>query len=194
MSYDPRIDEKIASAQPFAQPILTYIRETMHEAFPDIGETIKWGMPFFELEGRVFANMSAFKAHAAFGFWKGPKTGKEQEAMGQYGRLTSVDDLPAKAAFIAMIHEAATVAAAQSEPEPKKPPKAAIEEPADVTEALAASPAARAGFDGLPPGARREYLEWIVSAKQPKTRATRIEKLVAQSSEGKKLNWKYEGC
>jgi len=195
MSQDVRIDQKIAAAAPFAQPILTYIRAVMHEAITDIEETIKWGMPFYLRNGKPFAMMSSFKAHAAFGFWKGRETGKEDDAMGQFGRLTSLDDLPPKPELIALIHAAivASDAAASAPPKPKtaKPP---IAEPEDFTAALAAHPAARSGFDALPPGARREYLEWIVQSKRPETRTARIEKAVAQTAEGKKLNWKYENC
>lgn len=73
-------------------------------------------------------------------------------------------------------------------------PKAEIAMPDDLTAALTAHPAAEAQFAGFPPGARREYLEWVTSAKQPATRAKRIETTVAQAAEGKRLNWKYEKC
>lgn len=194
MQQDDRIDAYIAKAAPFAQPILTHIRAAMHRAIPQGEEAIKWSMPFFLLNGKPFANMAAFKAHAAFGFWKGPRTGKESDAMGQYGKLAALDDLPGEAELIALIRAQADAAATPAPPRPKAPPKAAIGEPADFTAALAANAAARARFDALPPGARREYLEWIVEARQQKTRAARIEKAVAQTAEGRKLNWKYEKC
>jgi uncharacterized protein YdeI (YjbR/CyaY-like superfamily) len=66
--------------------------------------------------------------------------------------------------------------------------------PPDLLAALDATPGARAGFDALPPGARREYVEWVLGAKQPATRARRIETTAAQTAEGKKLHWKYEAC
>jgi uncharacterized protein YdeI (YjbR/CyaY-like superfamily) len=34
----------------------------------------------------------------------------------------------------------------------------------------------------------------VTSAKQPATRAKRIETTVAQAAEGKRLNWRYEKC
>ena len=75
---DPRVDAYIASAPDFAKPILTHLREIVHEACPDVEETMKWSNPHFDYKG-VLAGMSAFKAHCAFGFWKGslivdPKT------------------------------------------------------------------------------------------------------------------------
>src|SRR5512142_1783322 len=67
---DPRVDAYIAKSADFAKPILTHIRETIHAACPEVVETTKWSMPFFDYKGPL-ANMSAFKEHAAFGFWKG---------------------------------------------------------------------------------------------------------------------------
>jgi len=44
----------------------------------------------------------------------------------------------------------------------------------------------------LPPGQQREYVEWIVEAKQPATRARRLAQAVQWLAEGKRRNWKYE--
>ena len=72
--------------------------------------------------------------------------------------------------------------------------KPEIATPDDLAAALAAVPAAEAHFASFPPGARREYLEWVTSAKQPATRAKRIETTVVQAAEGKRMNWKYDKC
>lgn len=50
----------------------------------------------------------------------------------------------------------------------------ALEEPADLRAALDADPAARAGYDGLPPSAKKQVLWSVVSAKRPETRARRV--------------------
>ena len=67
---DPRIDTYIATAAPFARPILERIRDTVHATCPDVEETMKWRMPFFMYRG-MLCNMAAFRKHCAFGFWKG---------------------------------------------------------------------------------------------------------------------------
>ena len=66
MERDPRIDEKIAKAAPFAQPILRHLRELVHRTIPEAGEAIKWGMPHFTYKGKNIAAMASFKAHCAF--------------------------------------------------------------------------------------------------------------------------------
>jgi uncharacterized protein YdeI (YjbR/CyaY-like superfamily) len=54
-----------------------------------------------------------------------------------------------------------------------------VAEPADFARALGADPIARAAYDRLPDGRRREHVRAIESAKKPETRARRIEKALA---------------
>ena len=104
---DPRVDAYIAKAAPFAQPILAEIRERVHEGFPEISEAIKWGAPAFEHHGLV-ANMAAFKAHCAFGFWnRALQIPDKKGAMGQFGCIRSAADLPADAVLVGYVREAA---------------------------------------------------------------------------------------
>ena len=69
---DPRIDAYIAKSAEFAQPILTHSRKLVHKACPDVTETIKWSMPFFEYGGGIICNMAGFKQHCSLGFWNAP--------------------------------------------------------------------------------------------------------------------------
>src|SRR3954469_4743089 len=109
---DPRIDEYIANAAPFAHAPLAYVRAAMHAALPGVTEAIKWGHPFYLLDGRPFANMAAFKAHCSLGFWKAGRpvaeeaAGAREKAMGQFGRIESLADLPSAAALRRLIAEA----------------------------------------------------------------------------------------
>ena len=64
----PRVDDYIERAAPFAQPILAHIRGLWHQACPDILEEIKWGAPHFTHKGIVGA-MAGFKQHVSMGFW-----------------------------------------------------------------------------------------------------------------------------
>ncbi|WP_404335272.1 YdeI/OmpD-associated family protein [Sphingomonas sp. MMS12-HWE2-04] len=195
MPRDPRVDAYIAAKTPFAQPILAWLRDRVHAACPAVEETIKWSMPFFVHKGRPLANMAAFKAHASFGFWdrQGRGGGKEGEAMGQYGRITSLEDLPDAATLEAEI--AAAAAAAESAPaRPRRAAAAESEIPSELAAALTEDAAARATFEGFPPSCRREYCTWIAEAKRPETRARRVADAVGWMREGKRRNWKYEAC
>jgi uncharacterized protein YdeI (YjbR/CyaY-like superfamily) len=198
MSRDPRVDAYIAKAPPFARPILEHLRERVHAVVPDVEEAIKWSAPGFTLHGKILLMMAAFKAHAALNFWRGQEIGDgtpKAGAMGQFGRLTSVNDLPPDKEFDTLIREAAALArtapaARKTKHSPKPPPEMHPE----FAAALAKAPKAKAALDGFSPSARREYLEWIAEAKQDATRQKRIATAVEWLSEGKRRNWKYESC
>jgi uncharacterized protein YdeI (YjbR/CyaY-like superfamily) len=198
VSRDPRIDAYIAKAAPFAQSILTHVRERVHAVVPGVEEAMKWSAPGFTLDGRILLIMAAFKGHAALNFWRGQEIGDgsaKPGAMGQFGRLTSLDDLPPDGELDALIREAAELA--RTAPAPRKTkhePKPAPEMHPDFAAALAKAPAAKAVLDGFPPSARRDYLEWISDAKQDATRRKRIADAIQWLGEGKRRHWKYETC
>lgn len=195
MSRDPRIDAYIANAQPFARPILERVRERVHAVAPDIEEAMKWSTPSYCRNGKIVLGTAAFKAHAALHFWRGQELGVDTstDAMGQFGKLASVDDLPPNLdELIAKAVELSANAPAprKAKHEPKPPPDVHP----DFASALSNAPAAKATLDGFPPSARREYLDWISEAKQESTRAKRIADAVQWLSEGKRRHWKYDNC
>jgi len=112
---DKRIDHYIGNAALFAQPVLNYLRELVHAVCPDVQETMKWSMPYFEYKGGILCWMAAFTKHCAFGFWRASDMSDpnkiletvEKTAMGSFGKITSLDDLPSDKILIKYIREAA---------------------------------------------------------------------------------------
>jgi uncharacterized protein YdeI (YjbR/CyaY-like superfamily) len=197
---DKRIDAYIAKSADFAQPILSHLRAVVHEACPDVEETMKWSFPHFMYGGGILCSMASFKEHCAFGFWKGSliidQEGEAAEkAMGQFGRIGSVKDLPSKRVLASYVKKAMAL----NDAGVKRPrsasdaaPKSPVAVPDDFAAALAKQKKARAAFEAFPPSHRREYVEWIVEAKRDDTRARRIAQAVEWIAEGKSRNWKYE--
>ncbi len=111
-----RVDQYIAKAAPFARPILAHIRAVVHAAAPDIVEEIKWSSPFFTHDGQIVCAMSAFKAHCGLFFWKGalvvPDKENKGEGMGQFGKLTAVEQLPAEEVLARYVRKALALNAA----------------------------------------------------------------------------------
>ncbi len=146
--------------------------------------------------GAILLITAGFKAHAAINFWRGGEIGDgaaKADAMGQFGKLKSVDDLPAN--LDNLIAEAAALATTAPAPrKPKAAPKPSVELHPHFAKALESNPAAKATLDGFSPSARRDYLEWIADAKQDATRAKRIATAVEWLAEGKKRHWKYQSC
>ncbi len=193
---DPRVDAYIDRAERFARPVLKHLRAVVHGACPEVEETLRWGFPHFQYRG-LLCSFAAFKEHCAFGFWKGKLVlGDEASAgaMGQFGRIASLSDLPPRATLARPVRKAAAlneqgVATPRSRP---RAPRPAPKVPPDLAAALGVSRKAAATFEGFSPTNRREYLEWIAEAKGAETRRRRIATAVAWMAQGKPRNWKYQ--
>jgi len=195
---DPRIDAYIRRSAAFAQPILKRLRAVVHAASPRIEETMKWSFPHFMYEG-MLCSMAAFKGHATFGFWKGSlivERGRQpaERAMGQFGRLTQVSDLPSKKILIGLIREAMRLnderVPAPARVKPKRARPLVI--PADLADALRKNTRARAAFDSFSRSQQREYAEWIAEAKREATRTQRLATTIEWLSQGKSRYWQYK--
>lgn len=189
---NPKVDEYIEASNDFARPILNHIRAVVHEACPDVKETIKWNAPVFEHKG-IMANMAAFKEHCAFRFWKASLIFDDasDSPMGPFSHIKSLDDLPPKETLIGYIQKAMELNEKGIRPPKISKKKAELDTPKDFEDALREVPGALKAFESMPPSHRREYIEWILEAKRDDTRKRRIKKAVDQISDGKSLNWKY---
>jgi uncharacterized protein YdeI (YjbR/CyaY-like superfamily) len=194
---DARVDAYVTKSADFARPVLEYVRELVHETCPQCTETIKWGMPFFDYRG-LFCHMASFKQHCSFSFWKGAAvTGEavpEEKAMGQFGRLTRVEDLPSRAKLKTLIKKAMKLSE-EGVPSPTrsaKPSKPPAKVPADLAAALKKNAKAASQFNEFSPSQRREYIEWIEEAKTEATRSKRLATTIEWVAEGKSRNWKYQ--
>ena len=76
--------------------------------------------------------------------------------------------------------------AEESEPPVSEPPVPEPPVPTDLRKALAAAPMAKVQWNDLTPIARRDFINWIDSAKQPETRRRRIEKACSMLAAGKR--------
>jgi len=156
-------------------------------------------MPSFEYKG-ILCGFAAFKQHATFGFWKQSLMEtdafpKNKTAMGSFGRITSLKDLPSDKVMIGLIHQAMELNE-KGIKVPKKPAAAKKElvVPNELTAALSKNKKARAAFDAFSYSHKKEYVEWITEAKTEPTRNKRLATTVEWLAEGKSRNWKYENC
>lgn len=189
---DPRVDAYIARSAPFARPILTRLRRLVHQGCPPVVEEIKWGMPHFSYGG-IFCGMAAFKEHCTFGFWnRAMNLKKNEEAMGQFGCIAKVSDLPADAVIVGYVRQAKKLADDGIKLGPVRKAKKPLPVPASLTAALKKKAGATAQFKKMSASKQREYSEWILEAKTDPTRAKRTATAVGWIAEGKSLNWKYQ--
>lgn len=195
---DPRVDDYVAKAPAFARPLLVELRARVHASCPEVVETIKWRMPSFEHHG-LLAGMAAFRQHCVFGFWKHElllqEDAKWREAMGSFGCLKRLADLPGKREFARLVKRAMELNEQGIQaPKTKTRRKAPVAVHPEFAQALARNAKAKRTLAGFPPGQQREYLEWIAEAKADATRARRIGQAIEWLAQGKRRNWKYERC
>jgi hypothetical protein len=189
---DPRVDAYIEKSAPFAKPILRRLRKLVHQGCPGVVEQIKWGMPHFDYGG-IFCGMAAFKGHCTFGFWnRAMNLKKNEEAMGQFGCITTLSDLPGDAVILGYVRQAKKLADDGIRLGPIRRAKKPLPVPASLAAALKKKAGAAARFKRMSVSKRREYSEWILEAKTDPTRVKRIATAVGWIAEGKSLNWKYE--
>lgn len=195
---DPRIDAYITKSADFAKPILKHLRKVVHAGCPDVVETLKWSMPHFDYKG-VMCGMAAFKEHCAFGFWKESLVfdrdkAAEKTAMGSFGCIKTLTDLPSEKTLIgyvkkaAALNEAGIKAPGRTQPKKKEP----IAVPEYFSAALKKNAKARKTFEDFAPSKRREYLEWVTGAKREETRHERLATSIKWMGEGKTRHWKYQ--
>lgn len=197
--HDARVDAYIARSAEFARPILQQIRATVHAACPEAEETLKWSMPYFSYRGAPICGMAAFKQHASLHFWHhkdlfGAAATDREEGMGQFGKLTSVRDLPSKKELTVCVKKAMQlIEAGATRARPRREAKPAPAVPADLAALLAQKKhaAARKTFAGFSASMQREYVQWIVEAKTDATRQKRLATTLEWLAEGKQRNWKY---
>ncbi|MBX7054767.1 MAG: YdeI/OmpD-associated family protein [Pyrinomonadaceae bacterium] len=195
---DPRVDAYIEKSKDFAKPILTHIRALVHATCPEATETLKWSMPSFEYKG-ILCGFAAFKEHCTFGFWKqtlmeSDAFSETKTAMGSFGKLKSLKDLPSDAVMKKLIKQAMKLNDDGVKVTKPKHEKKEVVIPEILLEALAKNEKAAETYNNFPPSCRREYAEWIAEAKTEPTREKRLAQTIEWLSEGKRRNWKYEKC
>ncbi len=199
---DPRIDAYIERSASFAQPILIHFRTLIHTVCPEAEETIKWGFPNFIYAGSILCNMASFKQHCSLGFWKASLmkdtekllTPMGETAMGQFGRIISIADLPSDNILSEYIKEAMRLNTDRVKiPARQKTTTTAreLEVPAYFMDRLNKSEKALTTFEAFSQSNKKEYVAWVAEAKTEATRMSRLETAVEWMEEGKVRMWKY---
>ena len=195
-----KIDAYIAKSQEFAKPILIHIRELVHQACPEVEEKMKWSFPHFDYKGAMMCSMASFKSHCASGFWKasimkdryGMMSQGGESAMGQFGKIAAMSDLPKDKILIEYIKEAMRLNdEGITVPTKPKMEKKELDIPAYFLEAVSKNKKALQTFENFSYTNRKEYVEWVAEAKSEESREKRLRTTVEWLEQGKPRNWKY---
>lgn len=164
-------------------------------------ETFKWMFPTYTLEGKNVIAICKFNKHFGIWFFNGVFLRDEKQVLEnaqegktqamRHWKFYAIDDI-SEQGVQAYINEAIENQRQGRVLAPLKKKKATkIPVPELLKEAFAKNKTALAAFGALSAYQQNEYSEYIINAKQEKTKQSRLEKILSMIAEGKGLNDKY---
>lgn len=162
----------------------------------ELTEDLKWGFPCYTYEGKNIFLIHGFKEYCALLFFKGAlmkdpeniliRQTENVQAAKQI-RFTNVQQIiDLEHVLNNYIFEAVEIEESGAKVEMKKTHEFNI--PEEFAQKLNENPELKKAFETLTPGRQRAYLLYFSSAKQSKTRISRIEKYIPEILNGKGLN------
>lgn len=166
-------------------------------------ETIKWNFPVYTLDGKNLVGIGAFKSYVGIWFFQGgllkdkqqklvnAQEGKTQ-AMRQW-RFQSIEEIEKDTELIRQyLKEAIANQVSGKEIKPARAGKKPLVIPTELQQALAENTSLRDAFEALNLTKKREYAEYIETAKREATKQSRLEKIIPMIADGMGLNDKYK--
>ncbi|SHM37530.1 Uncharacterized conserved protein YdeI, YjbR/CyaY-like superfamily, DUF1801 family [Chryseobacterium carnipullorum] len=162
----------------------------------ELVEELKWGCPCYIYQGKNIFLIHGFKEYCAVLFFKGALMKDPDQILIQQSenvqaarqiRFTDVQQInDLEEALRSYMFQAIEIEESGAKVEMKK--TKAFEMVEEFQNKLDENPKLKEAFEALTPGRQRAYLLHFSSAKQSKTRETRIEKCIPQILTGKGLN------
>ena len=189
------VGDYIASAGQW-QGELERIREILKAT--ELKEEVKWGAPCYTLDGKHVVGMMAFKSYFGLWFHQGALLADEKKVLmnAQEGktkalrqwRMRSAKEIK-PATIKRYVKEAIQLAkeGRRIAPDRNKP----VVVSAELKAALKKDKRAAASFEKMRLGLKREYADYIASAKRDDTKQRRIDKILPMIKAGVGLHDKY---
>jgi uncharacterized protein YdeI (YjbR/CyaY-like superfamily) len=165
-------------------------------------ETVKWGIPTYTVNGKNVMGIGAFKNHFGLWFFNGsflsdPKGVLRNAQEGKTRGMRQLNWNSLEEVDLDMVRTYALEAIENQkqgkEIKPQRTTKKLVV-PEELKAGFEEDKHLKAAFDKLTPGRQREYADHIGSAKQEKTRLSRLEKCRPMIMSGKGLHDKYKNC
>ena len=189
------VDDYIEKA-PHWQDELRQLRKALLATGLD--ETVKWGAPCYTFAGKNLVGLAAFKSYVGLWFHQGALLSDPEHVLinaqagktkalrqWRFGSKREIKVRTVKAYIqeaIELQRQGKALKADRSKP---------VVLPPELRKALAANKRAKAAFEKLTPGRRREYADYVGEAKRESTRRARVEKAIPLIVAGKGLHDKY---
>ncbi|MFC5284546.1 DUF1801 domain-containing protein [Pedobacter alpinus] len=195
MNTNPKVDEffdKLSQWKPELEKLRAIVLDCQ------LIEELKWGQPCYTSNNTNVIILANFKAHCAISFLKGVllndadqiliSPGENSQSV-RFVKFTSIKEiLKLEPVLKAYLYEAIEIEKLGLKIEKKKPAELVLVK--EFQEYLNANAKLKIAFEALTPGRQRAYNMFFESAKQVKTRHTRINKYITQILNGQGIN----GC
>ena len=189
------VDEYILNAAS-GREILIVLRDIIKSV--ELIETIKWSSPVYTINDKNIVGMAAFKSYVGLWFYQGALLKDEAgvlidasegvtKALRQW-RFSSVDEINDQL-VLKYIKEAIQNQEQGKEIKPDRSKELII--PEELNKAFSDDKELEHCFNRFTLGKKREFVEYVSSAKQVETRKARIEKIIPLILENIGLNDKY---
>ena len=189
MATNPKVDDFFQATKSWSKE-LEQLRFITLEC--GLVEELKWGVPCYTFQGKNVVLIHGFKEYYALNFFKGALLSDTENILVQQTdnvqsarqiRLTSITEAKAlESTLKAYIFEAIEVEKAGLKVPAKKHEDYAI--PEELQIAFDKNKVFHKAFYDLTPGRQRGYILFFSSAKQAKTRETRIDKNIERILKG----------
>ena len=182
-------EKYIHQSPEFAKPVFQLLVKWIIETCPNSNEAIKWGFPHFMYHGKILCSFAFFSKHCSINIPTAKfmvdqtlqHTAESKIAMGHFGKITSVKDLPTKKKFIGYLKAAMVIIDAKTKPVSrlsKSSNKTVLTLPNAFEKALQSQPDLLRKFYKLSPSHQNEYFKYINEAKKQTTILKRVAKVV----------------
>jgi len=181
---------------PFKKSI-AILREIALKA--NLEETYKWMFPTYMVNGKNVLSICKFKKHCGIWFFNGVFLSDPEKVLenAQKGKTQAMRhwkfyDIPNNTKKIAAyINEAIENERKGIKLRPKKKKEVKVVIPPELKTALDKDSALKVAFNDLSNYKKKEYCEYITTAKREKTKTNRLEKIIPMIAKGAGLNDKY---
>ncbi|MER2090814.1 MAG: YdeI family protein [Sporosarcina sp.] len=189
---NPKVDEFLVKAKKWKEEY-EKLRNIVLDC--ELTEEFKWMHPCYTFEEKNIVLLHGFKEYCALLFHKGALLQDAQGILIQQTenvqaarqiRFTNVQEIVEMETILkAYIHEAIEVEKAGLKVDFKESTE--FEIPEELQHKFDETPVLKTAFEALTPGRQRAYILYFSSAKQSKTRESRVEKYMQQILDGKGL-------
>ena len=192
------VEDYIDSVEYFQEELLI-LREILLST--ELTEEVKWGAPCYTYAGKNVVGIGAFKSY--FGLWfhqgalvddKNDVLINAQEGVTKALRQWRMQDKKEIKKTVIKNYVKQAIGLVKSGKEIKPDRNKPLEIPSLLQSAFAKNKKAQTAFQNFTKGKQREYPDYIESAKQEKTKVSRLAKILPMIEQGIGLNDKYRNC